>query len=218
MKKKIFSILLIALISMGIVACGNTTNSVGSAGEKKASVDFSKFDPANIKTMADFLKFKDEENYNFQTSTTEENYVVVLNINDTYYRAVANLPHEVYDELFSIEDFDEREKKMAEVNASLPVERLENLSEKIPPQSELDKYIGKTCGDLENEGWSYHYYNLQDMEAGMDYKLFSYIVKFDYDGPQMENTDDFDFFKEFKDLKIKSVTFEGVGDATNLEY
>ena len=43
------------------------------------------------------------------------------------------------------------------------------------------------------------------------------MVKFAYDGEPMENTDDFDFYEAFKDLEVLSVTYDGLGDATNLE-
>ena len=59
-------------------------------------------------------------------------------------------------------------------------------------------------------------YNLEDMEAGLYHGPFSFNVKFAYDGEQMENTDDFDFYEEFKDLKVSSVTYEGLGDASGL--
>ena len=35
-------------------------------------------------------------------------------------------------------------------------------------------------------------------------------------GEPLENDDDFDFYENFKDLKIRSVTYEGLGDATDI--
>ena len=51
----------------------------------------------------------------------------------------------------------------------------------------------------------------------MNHGAFAYTVKFEYKGKQMQNTDDFDFYDKFKNLKVSSVKFEGLGDATNLE-
>ena len=84
-------------------------------------------------------------------------------------------------------------------------------------QEELDKLVGKTGQYLMDEGWDYNYYNLVDMETGMTHKEFSYTVIFEYDGEPMENTDDFDFWENFKDLVIKSVKCDGIGDATYIE-
>ena len=84
-------------------------------------------------------------------------------------------------------------------------------------QEELDKNVGKTGQELFDDGWTYWYYNLEDMEAGLYYKDFAYTVRFEYDGEPMVNSDDFDFYEEFKDLKVSSVTFDGLGDAAVLE-
>ena len=46
---------------------------------------------------------------------------------------------------------------------------------------------------------------------------FAYIVKFAYDGEPMVNSDDFDFYKAFKDLPVTSVTYDGIGDAANMD-
>lgn len=215
MKKKLLSILLLICMIFGLVACGGLSE---SSTNKTSKINFDSFDPAKIKTMADFLKYKDTENFNYQEMTTEDYYIVVLDINGVNYRCTAKLPQDAYNELNQIEDFDLREKKMQELNATLQVEKIENLNDKIPKQEELDKYIGKTGSDLFNEGWDYYYYNLEEMEAGMNYGLFSYTVAFDYSGPKLENTDDFDFYKEFGDLKVKSVKYSGIGNATDINY
>ncbi|MBR1454413.1 MAG: hypothetical protein IJ593_07185, partial [Lachnospiraceae bacterium] len=72
--------------------------------------------------------------------------------------------------------------------------------------------------ELFDNDWTYSYYNLEDMEAGLNHGTFSYAVRFNYDGPQMINSDDFDFYKEFADLTIKSVTVSGIGDAMSTIY
>ena len=57
----------------------------------------------------------------------------------------------------------------------------------------------------------------EDMEAGLDHGPYSYIVTFEYDGEQMVNSDDFDFYEEFKDLPVKSITFERIGDISMMD-
>lgn len=51
----------------------------------------------------------------------------------------------------------------------------------------------------------------------MYYGPLSYIVKFAYEGEPLQNTDDFDFYEEFKGLQVESITYEGIGDATSIE-
>ena len=113
---------------------------------------------------------------------------------------------------------EEKEQKLKEFVYPLPVATLENLTEKIPTQEELDKWIGKTGKELFADGWdSYMYYNVKDVSAGLYHGDFMYDVVFEYDGEPMENTDDFDIFDKYKDLKIKSIHYAGIGNATNIE-
>ena len=218
MKKKILLFLSLATIILGIAACNNSQSNVaapqGNVAAPQSNTSSQSFNPSTIKTMGDFLAYKDEENYNCQEATTENYYIVVLKLDGTYYRAIADLPKDLFNEMFYSDNAGDKESEIQEKLSALPVSKIENLSEQMPKQEELDKYIGKTGQDLYDEGWNYFYYNLEDMEAGMDHDLFSYTVKFDYDGPPMVNTDDFDFFEKFKDIKIKSITCDGIGDAT----
>ena len=214
----------ITLLSMSVVltltilmACSNASNTTSEQKSNSSSVSVAgNFDPAQIKTMGDFFKFKNDDEYNSQDSITETHYVIVLNIGGVYYRAIADLTPELSDKLFQL-DFEERDQKLNELIGPLPVSRLENLTEMIPSQEELDKYVGKTGKELFDNGWStYMYYNLEDMVAGLYHGPFLYDVAFEYDGEPMQNTDDFDFIENFKDLKVKSVKFAEIGDATDI--
>ncbi len=165
------------LLLLLLTACAQQT-----ATESTASV---RFDPSQVKTMADVFPFK--ETGDFQDATTETQYIFAFEADGVYYRAEADMPEGLFDEVMSIEYDEEHDAAVEKLLAPLEVTSLTNLSEQIPPQVELDKLSG----------------------------LFAYEVFFDYDGEPMENTDDFDFYEEFKDLKVKSVTFTGLGDAAN---
>ena len=95
-------------------------------------------------------------------------------------RAVSFITPEIFDQLFDL-DFDDPEynKKYNAIAAPLPIDRMDNLTEMIPAQEELDKYVGKTAGDLIDEGWSYSSYNLEDMAFDMYHGLFMYTVILD---------------------------------------
>lgn len=193
------------LLLLLLTACAQQT-----ATESTASV---RFDPAQVKTMADVFPFK--ETGDFQDATTETQYIFAFEADGVYYRAEADMPEGLFDEVMSIEYDEEHDAAVEKLLAPLEVTSLTNLSEQIPPQEELDKLVGKTGQELFDDGWTYWFYDLDEMKAGLNSGLFAYEVFFDYDGEPMENTDDFDFYEEFKDLKVKSVTFTGLGDAAN---
>lgn len=179
------------------------------------------FDPSTLKTMEQVFVYKNENEYNYQSGYGKTYYTFVFKVNNNYYRAVAKLPKDVSDKLWSSwpEDIElnDRDKIIEELVGPLPISTFENLTEKIPPQNELDKLVGKKGKELFDDGWYYTYYNVIDMEAGLNHGDYYYLVKFNYDGPQMENTDDFDFYKEFADLTVKSIKVEGIGDAVEIK-
>lgn len=204
--KRLVSLVLAVLMVMALLtACSAPDSSTGT------------FDPSQLKTMKDVFAASGGESN--QEGFTETDYVYVMEVDGVYYRAVAKLPKDVSEKIWEIEfDDAKRDKKVKDLVSPLEVISVENLSEQIPPQEELDKLIGKTGQELFDDGWGDNwYYDLEDMTAGLNHGPFGYNVKFEYDGEPMENTDDFDFYEAFKDLKVASVTYEGLGDATNLE-
>ena len=213
MKKVLLLTLTITIAIMVFAACGQKeTNESGISGNS------SDFDPDKVKTMGDAFAYTDDENVN--EGFTETHYVCIIDVGGVKYRAVAEMPEDVSEEVWAIDFEDEnRTEKQRELVAPLELSTFENLTEQMPGQDELDKkYVGRTGQDLFDEGWVQNYYNLEDMEAGFDYGPYCYTVRFEYDGPRMENTDDFDFEKEFKGLKIRSLTCDGIGQgATDVE-
>lgn len=211
--KKILSMLLMTVLVLSLLAaCGRAV----PGGAASAPADSGSFDPAAVKTMGDVFSYEDPEQQ--RESYSETYYVFVFQADGNWYRAVADLPQDVSETLWAIDFFDEnRDQKIRDLISPLAVRSLENLSEQIPAQEELDGYVGKTGQILFDEGWTYWYYNLDDMEAGLYHGPFSYKALFEYDGEPMENTDDFDFYEEFKDLVILSVTCDGIGDAANID-
>ena len=218
--KRLFVLLLtVMLAAFMVTACGQSGGSGEDASSDSAADSSSAaadFDPSSVKTMGDFIAYAVDDNY--QEAYTETQYVFAFDFGGTYYRAVADLPEDVSKALWEIEfDDADKDQKVRDLVAPLELASLENLSEGIPSQEELDKLVGKKGQELFDDGWSYNYYNLEEMEAGLDKGPYSYVVAFDYDGEQMENTDDFDFYEEFKDLTVKSITCEGVGNASYTE-
>ena len=215
MRKKLALILVIAMVLAVFAGCGSSGNGNGSGGGEESSAAVS-FDPAEVKTMGDVFAAADEDNY--QDLYTDTTYIYVFYVGDVCYRAVADMPADVSEAVGAIEfDDEDKDQKVRDLVSPLEVARLENLTEQIPSQEELDKLVGKTGQDLFDDGWDYYYYNLDEMEAGLNHGPFAYIVKFAYDGEPMVNSDDFDFYKAFKDLPVTSVTYDGIGDAANMD-
>lgn len=206
MKKFTALVLLIALVVMTFAACGQ------SGGDESA--DAEKFDPSQVKVMGDVFPYEEQGDY--QEGYSETDYVFVFTADGTYYRAKTEMPKDISDKIWAMDYSEDKDAKVRELIAPLEVKSLENLSELIPPQEELDKNIGRTGQELFDEGWEYWSYDLDEMKAGLYYGDFSYDVAFEYDGEPLENSDDFDFYENFSGLKVKSIEFSGLGDASDL--
>ena len=213
MKRKLVLLIMVLAAAFMITACGQESGENGSEGTEAGS---KAFDPAQVKTLGDLFAYENDGEH--QEGFSEEKYVYVLEQDGVYYRAAVDLPEDVSEALWAIEfDDEDRDQKVRDLVSPLEIKNLENLNEQIPSQEELDKLVGKTGQDLFDDGWSQSGYDLEEMQAWMNHGPFAYVVKFEYDGEPMVNTDDFDFEKEFKDLKVKSVEYDGIGDAANPE-
>ena len=214
MKKYLVILLALVLALTMFTACGGTSEEpAGGSDSESGSAAEGSLDPATIKTFEDVFSVADEENS--QYAFTDTVYVYAFPYGDDYYRAEVELTEEESNALWELDYEDpEHDAKMKEIVSPLEITTFTNLTEGAPDQAYLDSLVGKTGGELFDDGWSYNYYNLEDMEAGLDHGVYSFMVTFEYDGEQMENTDDFDFYEEFRDLKIKEITYEGIGDGT----
>ena len=212
MKKFLVLILSLVLAVTMFTACGGSSDEPqGETGSDTETAG--DFDPAAVTTFGDVFSVIDSETV--QEAYSEKVYVYAFPVGEDYYRAETELSEEDSAALWAV-DFEDpdRDAKIKEIVSPLEITSLTNLNENAPDQAYIDSLIGKTGQELFDEGWSYNYYNLEDMEAGLDHEYYSFTVTFDYDGEQMENTDDFDFYEEFKDLTVKTATYDGIGDAT----
>lgn len=186
----------------------------GSAAAPASEPAASSVDVTSFKTMGDIFAANPEER---QCGNTTDTFFYVFELDGTAYRAYADLSKEVSDQLFALDIFDEDyDAKKKEIAAPLEIRQFDNLTEMIPPQEELDKWVGKTGQDLLDDGWAEGFgYNLQDMDFFLFKGPFSYKVRFEKD-KEYENTDDFDVWETIKPLTIESVTYDGLGSADEL--
>lgn len=208
--KKVISLTLALVLVLAVFAgCAKKTDDTNTpSGSSNASVD-------SLKTIGDILALNlDGEK---QYATYGSKFIYVFEIDSTIYRAITSVDEATEQALFDLDYADpDHDKKMADIVSSLEIETLENLSENILPQEELDKFVGKTGADLLNDGWVTGMgYNADTMEFWLEYKSIQYTVVFE--GSVDAEAEDFNEEEAIKPLVIKSVTYNGLGDATNIE-
>ena len=196
--KKLLTLALAALLLFS--GCGKKTAA-------PASLD-------GIKTLGDALALGEDAFK--QSGFSEDTYIYVFELAGTYYRAIADIPADVSEKLWDLEFDDDYDKNLTELITPLTVKTVENLSEKIPAKEELDKLVGKTGKELLDDGWSVWGYDLDSMQFYLHYGMFAYQVTFEKPAKPLENTDDFDEEAAIAPLKVESIAFDGIGDATDL--
>lgn len=131
---------------------------------------------------------------------------------DSVFLVTAGMTPEKYEELSAIgfddEDYDAKQREFL---GKLTDVTVTDITDKIPGQDELDKYIGMTIGELENEGFERSGF-IGDPETGYEFFV---------DGPDFtvtvaveggETMGDMDNYSEndIRGLKISAVRFTGV--------
>lgn len=214
--KKAFSLALaLLLVLLALTACG-IIKPAGDGGAQPAAVGSD--EPAiteaeelkAYKTIGDVLALESAEHQ--QSATFWNTYTYVFSMDGTIYRVVAPMSSQTFDAILAL-DFseDDYEDKLNELISPLEIERHENLSTAIPSQKLLDELIGKTGEELLNDGWDVVGYFLDEMKFYMNHGLFEYAVTFD---GKLTYSEDFDEYEEIKPLKVKSVAYESLGNAT----
>lgn len=154
-----------------------------------------------VKTFSDVLALP-----NYGTALTEDTVVYAFELGGTVYRVVSKLEP---DTAAALNEAFGDSQKFNELLAPIEIDQIVNVSEKIPSQEELDKYVGKTAGELLDDGWTWTYYNLDEMEFGMEHGWFRYVLKLD---GKVENKEDLIIEEAIKDLKVLSIAYEGIGE------
>ncbi len=164
-----------------------------------------------IKTVGDALALHSPET---QSAAYETAFVYVFLMNGAYYRAIAPMTEETAAAIWALVYDENYEANWAALVAPLKIEKVENLSARIPTQEELNELVGKTGAELLDEGWQSYGYNLDTMEFFLTNDPFKYRVTFD---GEIEAGEDFDEYEAISSLTVKSVVFDGLGDAANID-
>ena len=187
----------------------------GTAGDAAGSDTAADLTAAieGFRTIGDVRAVADTDNY--QTATYDDLYVYVFRYDGTDYRVTAPIPADTRAVLDTLDIFDPdyNEKNNAALDP-LVIETRENVSAMIPTKAELDQLIGKTGADLLDDGWYSMGYNVDEMTFFLAHGMFQYTVVFN---GKLTYTDDFDEYEAIRPLTIKSVTYDCLADATNLD-
>ena len=193
--KKLISVLLAAAMLLTLAACGGKKEETETAAKNE---------------ITELL----DTGYECTMSTCDETVWkgVFEQEGNAPYMVTADMTAEQYEEYSNIPfDDEEKDAKEAAILGALQNVVLKDISDMIPTQEELDAYIGKTIGDLEDAGFSDSGYMGGE---GEDYCFF-------YDGPvysctvtpapenAVKNIDDYSA-NDIRGLVIGSVEYTGL--------
>lgn len=207
--KKTLAFLFACLTALSLLAgCGTEKGAADAAPAAQEAENAPAAEASAFQTMGDVFSY-DSENNGF----SDTHFVYVFKKDGITYRAIAELPPEISEAIWEIDFFDEdRDAVIMDLVAPLPIMRLDDLSGMIPAQEELDALVGKNVQELLDDEWSFWYWNMEAMEGGMYHGPFSFLLTFD---GTVENPEEFDESQADR-LTVSSVTFDGIGDATNV--
>ena len=206
--KRIVSLLLVLLMAVCMLtACGGSKD---EPKEKSAGVSVD-----SLKTIGDIIEAAPED---LQSAVYEDKVVYAFKMGDNFYRAIAAISKEDSDAYmkvdFADEDYQEQQNKIV---APLKIDKIEDLSDQLISQEELDKLVGKTGKELVEDGWTYNgSYFLEEMQFELNKGPFVYMFVFDGSVDE-KDYEDYDAEKGTRDMKVKSASFSALGDATNIE-
>ena len=220
--KTLLSLLLAACMSFTLAACGARGTGGGKpeasavqdaeATEAPAPEEAAQ-EPAPAEGDRGFWTLGDVFAYDISDSSFSEYlYACVFEKDGVTYRAIAQMPADVSEAVWALDFFDENyDSLVREAVAPLSIMQLDNLTELIPSQEELDTLVGRNVQELVDEGWYYWYWNMDEKELGMYYGPFSYLITFDGTPEDPENFD----ATQSGALTVRSVKYNGIGDATS---
>ncbi len=211
MKKALVLTLALLFVFTLFTGCARTDNGMDNGIEHDVQ------DPPALvqaaETIGDAMALATNDNN--QSGATDGTYVYAFYIDDIPYRVIADLPSDTFQKIMDLEyDDPDYDKKYNDLVSPLKIDRYEDLSLLVPVQEELDKLVGKTGGELLDDGWTSWGYNLDTMEFWMHKEPLAYTVVFE---GEFEPTEDMDEEEAIRPLVVKSVTYDGIGDATVLE-
>ena len=149
----------------------------------------------------------------YGSATNEGKYIYVFEQDWTFYRAIASIDDATVSAIVDLEfDDPEYSAKLAALLKDLPVEKVENVTEKELTKDQIASLIGKTGKDLVDAGWRTFGWNFQDMIFTFDYNCFTYEVTMEGTPVNTEDPDDTTVYP----LTVKAIKCTGLGSASDM--
>lgn len=209
--------LTLGLVVMPLAAC----SAQGVSGDQGATEDTTTeetaaVDVSSLKTLGDVMGIESEG----QSSTwNEEHYIYVTTANGAPLRAVVDLTPEIYSQIEELDFLDEEyDQKLNDIIGGLELVSLDDYSDRLPSQEEMDALVGKTAQELLDDGYIFFgltYYGGEETVGQFDKDDFRYEITLD--GTVPEDVDTYDE-TAIADLPVASVSFSELSEAaTNPE-
>lgn len=203
--------LLVASMSLGLVACGTADDGTEGATEGTKStvvakkpdrtVDIDKFDTFIDVVVSDM---KQEE-----TAFDEERYVYIGSNEGKWYRIEMGLKDGMYDILSDLTEREAEQKQIDIFVSTLELTKKEDLG--APSQEELDGLAGKKGSELASDGYEFQKGSLavngNETDCNATKGNFVYLITFDGAVPD-EGAED--VAGAVADLPVKYVGIQGV--------
>ena len=165
-------------------------------------------DIKDVKTLGDVLALPSHGD-----AYGMNNYVYAFDLNGITYQVIAPLDAKTAEALNNLEITDpDYDKKVNTLIAPLAVSEIINITEEIPSESQLQSYVGKTFGELFDEGWECRGWNLDEKTVYLDHSYFSFEAGFD-----KEITSDSMDEETLAKMTVTSMSYNGIGDAADYD-
>lgn len=151
-----------------------------------------------------------DEGYEYtMTSVTEESWKGLMENDGQYLLVTAAMTPALYEDYNNIGFEDDYDKQMLAFLGSLKDVTSEDITDRVPTQEELDRYIGMTMGELEEDGYEQTGYLGDEGVYSFFYDSDSYCLLIDpIEGTLIEDMDDWSV-NDLRGLEIGGVTFLG---------
>lgn len=163
----------------------------------------------------EITKLLDEGYQCTMSSATESSWKGVFQKEDSYdtvYMVKAKMTAKEYEAYNAVFGDEEHESETNALLGKLSDVTVTDITDKIPTQEELDSYIGKTLGDLENDGFENTGYSIDDKCVFTYYgPVYCCIVTLD-ESTEIKSAEDLDNYSlnDLRAMKIAAVEFSGI--------
>ncbi|MBQ8953679.1 MAG: hypothetical protein IJ048_06150 [Clostridia bacterium] len=166
---------------------------------------FALADEAELGTLGDYLDLGEDG----LSSYSSTRYVYGYMLDGVPTRVTAEMTEEIYDALWDLEYDDDYDQNFRALVENLPVVSVEDLSDEMISQDELDAFIGMKGEDMLEQGFELNGYSYSDDETifYMENGLFDYAVEFE----EIIDDEEADPYELVNNMTVKAAWCSGMG-------